>query len=172
MAKVRSLNVAGRKVGVVGLDELLEAQGKELASLPAPTARQRLLEELSRQNYIPAAARQAYADAFYRELLRHAGLPVPDEAREESSVLILGPGCAQCDASERTVMEILSAEQLQVSVDHVRDPVAIAEMGVVAVPALLVGQRVLFAGRIPPKAKLRNLLLSALRSPASSGDER
>ncbi|SHF97700.1 Thioredoxin domain-containing protein [Desulfacinum infernum DSM 9756] len=172
MKKVRPLNVAGRKVGVVGLDELLEERGRELAQLPPEAARKEMLEALSRDNYIPAGVRDAYGEAFYRELLRFAGLPVPTDDQAEPTVVILGPGCAQCDNLERTVLEILNQEGLQAVVEHVRDPAAIGEMGIVAVPALMVGRRVLFAGRVPPKGQVRKLLLSALGPSGSHGDER
>ncbi|MBC7360459.1 MAG: thioredoxin family protein [Desulfacinum sp.] len=172
MKKVRPLNVSGRKVGVVGLEELLEERGRELAQLPPEAAKKELLDVLARENYIPGGARDAYGEAFHRELLRFAGLPVPTDDQAEPTVVILGPGCAQCDDLERTVLEILNQEGLQAGVEHVRDPAAIGDMGIVAVPALRVGRRVLFAGRVPPKGQVRKLLLSALGPSASQEDER
>mgnify|MGYP001036743159 FL=1 len=171
MKSVRQLRIGKQMVGLVGLDEALQETALSMNSgRPPEEVKEALLQRLSTDNYIPAGARADYGEALYREWQRFVGQsPAPDEPPEEMSVLVVGPGCAQCDALERTVMDILNEEKISVGVDHVRDPVAIGEMGILGVPALVVGRQVLFSGRVPSKPELKKRLVQALKTASSSG---
>lgn len=162
MKSIRQVRIGGHTVGLVGLDEVLQDLAESLKGQSPDKIQEILMQRVAEDNYIPAGARPAYQEALYREWRRYVGEPVKEEG-PEASVLVLGPGCAQCDALERTVMEILSEENLAVSVDHVRDPGTIGEMGILGVPALVVKGRVLFSGRVPLKAELKKRLLQALK---------
>ncbi|ROQ92348.1 thioredoxin family protein [Desulfosoma caldarium] len=163
MKSIRQIRIDGQTVGVVGLDEALQELADSLKGQPREAVEEVLLERLAKDNYIPSGARNAYGKALYREWQRFVGEAVQDEPEQAPSILVVGPGCAQCDALEKTVMEILSEEKLAVNVDHVRDPVAIGEMGILGVPALVVKGRVVFSGRVPLRAELKKLLLQALK---------
>ncbi|MEJ5365264.1 MAG: thioredoxin family protein [Desulfosoma sp.] len=169
MKSVRQLRIGTQTVGLVGLDEALQETALCAKAGRSPDEiKESLLQLLAKDNYIPSGARADYAKALYREWQRFVGEPVTeDEPPQEMSVLVVGPGCAQCDALERAVMDILNEEKISVSVDHVRDPVAIGEMGILGVPALVVGRQVLFSGRVPPKPELKKRLVQALKSAAS-----
>lgn len=163
MKSIRQIRIDGHAVGMVGLDEALQEMAGSLKGQSRDAIEQGLLDRLAKENYIPSSARKAYGTALYREWQRFVGEPVEEEPAEAPSILVVGPGCAQCDALEKTVMEILSEEKLAVSVDHVRDPVAIGEMGILGVPALVVKGRVVFSGRVPLRAELKKRLLQALK---------
>jgi len=169
MKSVRQIRIGKQTVGLVGLDEALQELALSLGSSRSPDeVKEALLQRLSEDNYIPFGARADYGEALYREWQRFLGEPVAEgEPSEEMSILVVGPGCAQCDALERTVMDILNEERISVSVDHVRDPVAIGEMGILGVPAVVVGRQVLFSGRVPSKPELKKRLVQALKTASS-----
>lgn len=61
----RMIEVGGREVGMVGLDELF-VELSELASEIEPgSLRRKLLEGAARRNYVPEALRGEYAEALY-----------------------------------------------------------------------------------------------------------
>ncbi|HMN11331.1 MAG TPA: thioredoxin family protein [Bellilinea sp.] len=69
-------------------------------------------------------------------------------------VSILGPGCFDCLAVEETValgIEQLSQYHLDVdiSIEHVQDPLKIREYMPRATPGLVIDDKVVCAGRIP-----------------------
>ncbi len=164
MKSVKRLRIGGQEVGLVGLDEAFQDLAESLTGRPRDEVQETLLQRLAQDNYIPSGARKAYAEALFREWQRFVGEPVEEDPMVETpSVLVVGPGCAQCDALEKTVMEILSEEKLSVNMEHVRDPVAIGEMGILGVPALVVKGRVLFSGRIPLRTELKKRLVQALK---------
>lgn len=165
MKSVRQVRIGKQTVGLVGLEEALEDVASSHRGRSPEEVTEALLQRLAKDNYIPSGARGDYAKALAREWRRFVGEPFEEEEPSDSmSVLVVGPGCARCDVLERTVMEILAEEKIPANVDHVRDPIAIGEMGILGVPALVVGRQVLFSGRIPPRPELKKRLMQALRS--------
>lgn len=70
------------------------------------------------------------------------------------NIKILGPGCFNCFAMEETV--VLSLEQLserypdlEITLQHVQDPVEIRQYPIFATPGLVINEKVTCAGRIP-----------------------
>lgn len=164
MKSVRQVRIGTQTVGLVGLDEALEAIASSHRGRSLEEVTEALLQRLATDNYIPSGARGDYAKALSREWRRFVGEPLEEEEPADAlSVLVVGPGCAQCDALERLVMDILNEEKISVSVDHVRDPVAIGEMGILGVPAVVVGRQVLFSGRVPTRPELKKRLVQALQ---------
>ncbi len=76
-------------------------------------------------------------------------------------VKILGPGCANCDRLEEMVRAVLAELDMAAELDHVRDPMAIAEWGMVQTPALVVGNRIVCSGRLPHPEDIRGWLQEA-----------
>ncbi len=64
-------------------------------------------------------------------------------------IKVLGPGCANCERLETMVRTVMAENAIAAELDHVRDPVAIAEWGIVPTPALVIGDRIVSAGRLP-----------------------
>lgn len=79
----------------------------------------------------------------------------------EAKVLILGSGCANCNALERSVREAMAELGLEEEVGHVTDFGQIAAYGVMSTPALVVDGKVLSAGRVLNREQARGLLRTA-----------
>ncbi len=171
MKSIREIRVGGHSIGIVGLDEALKELAPALRAMTSRAVREALLSHLARENYIPDASREAYGEAFYREYLRFIGEPVEQDGQREPMVTVVGPGCPQCERLHRTVLEVLSEIGIAVRVEQVRDLSAIAETGVLGTPALLMGDRILAVGTVPPKAQIRRRILEMLDD-GSSGTKR
>ncbi|MBW1956747.1 MAG: thioredoxin family protein [Deltaproteobacteria bacterium] len=150
--------VGGQRVGIIGLKETLQ---EVAARLKEEEIKEVLLSSLSAKNYIPEKVKEDYRTAFFREYKKFIGEPVEEDAGGGLQIKILGPGCPNCDALEQTVMGILAETGISADVEHVRDPIAIAEFGVMGTPALVLNGRVKAVGKIPPKAALRNMIKGA-----------
>ncbi len=73
---VRQILVAGVKVGLVGLDEILE-QVKAMQPMSDDETAQKLLELTSKQNYMTPSRREDHKCALLREFKRFMGEDVP-----------------------------------------------------------------------------------------------
>jgi len=74
-------------------------------------------------------------------------------------IKVLGPGCRACDQLADLVTEIVRAVGLSdQSISRVREIDEIAEYGPTPMPALLVNDQLLAAGRLPSKSRLTELL--------------
>ena len=74
------------------------------------------------------------------------------------NIQILGPGCKRCDALTATTRQALAELGRDASIEKITDPIAIATMGVMATPGLVVDGRVVLAGTIPNVDKVKELL--------------
>lgn len=157
----RTISVAGRKVGLSGLDEALAALGPEWEARPEAEIAAALLARLGRDNYIPSAARADYAAALVREFRQSRGLPVAPAAAAGLEVKVLGMGCARCEELTAKVMNLMAGLGLAGEVEHVRDIKEIAAYGVMGSPALVINGKVLAVGSVPPEASLKQWLQEA-----------
>lgn len=73
-------------------------------------------------------------------------------------VKVLGPGCTNCKNLERVTREALEALGLEAVVEKVTDYPTIVGYGVMSTPALVVDDRVVFSGRVPTSAEVRQVL--------------
>jgi len=73
-------------------------------------------------------------------------------------LLVLGPGCSRCRMLADRVKE--AAEQLGIKYEIIKftDVNAIAGFGVMTTPALIVGGKLMFQGRVPSVEELKNML--------------
>jgi len=76
-------------------------------------------------------------------------------------IKVLGTGCAKCDRLEEMVRTVVAEEGIAVEIDHVRDPLAIAQWGLVQTPALVVGEQIVSSGRLPETDEIRIWLREA-----------
>ena len=111
-------------------------------------------EKLAKKNYIPATAKDLYEQAFHREYKRHIGEPVADEAPEKLRIRVLGPGCPRCEKLERDIRQILAQHSLAADLEYINDPLEIANYGVLALPVLIINDKVVSSGITPSIAKL------------------
>jgi len=85
------------------------------------------------------------------------------------TVKVLGSGCASCRALERTAtqaLEMLLDEEpdLEATVEHISDFLEIERYAVLAMPALVVNERLVCSGRLPKKEEILNWYRAAIRS--------
>jgi len=73
-------------------------------------------------------------------------------------IKVLGPGCARCKALEKSVFNALAELDIAANVSKVEDVVKIMEYGIISTPALVINEKVIFSGRIPSNADLKEIL--------------
>lgn len=78
------------------------------------------------------------------------------------NVKVLGPGCMNCVRLANVTEEALRELGLAVPVEKVTSYEEILSYGIMRTPALVVNGEVKFAGHIPPKDKIVEVLSQAL----------
>ncbi|MDH5298461.1 MAG: thioredoxin family protein [Desulfobulbaceae bacterium] len=76
-------------------------------------------------------------------------------------IMIAGPGCGRCQATEKVVREVVKDLGLVAAVEHVYDVSAYAKLGVMLTPAILVDGKIVFAGRVPTREELQQVIPEA-----------
>lgn len=79
----------------------------------------------------------------------------------QPSVVILGGGCAKCNALEAATLEALKELGMDTAIRHVKDYAQIAAYGVMSTPALVVDGKVLSSGRVLPREEIVRLISAA-----------
>jgi len=77
-------------------------------------------------------------------------------------ILVLGPGCYNCEKLEKLCRETVDEHELPVQIEKVTDLNRIAELGVTMTPGLIVAGKLVSSGRIPRKSDILDWLRSAL----------
>ena len=155
---VTPVRINKQSIGLVGFKQIVEEMAEPFADSSDIEVRDELIRRISRKNYIPDAAKEAYGKALLREFNKFLGRPYEEEAPEGLEVKVLGPGCARCEGLERDVMEVMAEMKLAGAVEHVRDIKEIASYGVMGTPALVVNGKVVSVGKVPSKAKIKKWL--------------
>lgn len=70
------------------------------------------------------------------------------------SVKVYGPGCKRCEATVEMVRAAAGRLGIEVDVEKITDPRAIAMAGVISTPGIAVDGRLVHAGGLPDAAKL------------------
>lgn len=162
MASITQIHVKGRLVGIIDLEEAIEAARRE--NLGYEEAKNFLLERIQRRNYVPSGLEQEYGQALGRLYCQRTGLLFPESLPEQPpslTIRILGLGCSNCDRLEQEVMSVLTELNLGADIFHVRDVKEISSYGVMGTPALVVNGKVASVGSIPSKAKIKEIILKA-----------
>ncbi len=69
-------------------------------------------------------------------------------------VKVLGAGCARCRLLEAAVQKVVSTRGLQVEIEKVTDFDEITKWAVLALPGLVVNDKLVSAGRIPSESEI------------------
>lgn len=88
-----------------------------------------------------------------------ASTPAPKEA--ESSVKVLGGGCAKCNQLEAATVAALEELGMDTAIEHVTDFSVIASYGVMTTPALVVDGKVVSYGKVLKQGEVVALLQKA-----------
>ena len=75
-------------------------------------------------------------------------------------IQIAGPGCPNCQNTERNVIDACAALDLAADISHVTNIADILELGVMRTPAVVIGGEVVISGRVPTVSELKNLLVN------------
>lgn len=81
-------------------------------------------------------------------------------------IKVLGMGCPKCKALTAEVQRAIAATGVEAEISKVEDIDGILAYGVAMTPALVVGEKVLSAGRIPREAEIAGWLREASASEA------
>lgn len=73
-------------------------------------------------------------------------------------IKVLGPGCAKCEQTEKTVKEAVAEKGIDARIDKVTDVMEIAKYGVFGTPAVVVDGEVKSVGKIPKKEEVLSWL--------------
>lgn len=73
-------------------------------------------------------------------------------------VEILGTGCKKCQQLAANARTAIAALQVEATVLHITDPIAIAQRGVMSTPALTVNGKVVSKGKVITSEEIQRLL--------------
>lgn len=155
------IRVTDCDVGIMGLKQAIQEIAESHADRSEAEIESALVERLSARNYIAGSARNEYGKAFLREYKKFLGQSYQEEADGTISVVILGPGCAQCNNLEQLVMRALIELQLPASPEHITDIKEIAKYGFMPTPALIINGKIMAKGTVPNINKIKEWLKQA-----------
>jgi Thioredoxin domain len=159
--EITRINVGGHATGIIGLKPILEEVAEEFKGRTDDEIEAELLNRLSHKNYISSRTRDVYAQAFLREYKKIVGEPFENTEDDGLEIKVLGPGCPRCEKLEQDLMAMMTELNIAARLEHVRDPIEIANYGVIGSPALIINGEIKTAGSVPPKNKLKEWLLEA-----------
>ena len=73
-------------------------------------------------------------------------------------IKVLGPGCPKCKTLEEATRNAVSELGIDANVSKVDDIVQIMNYGVVRTPALVIDEKVIFSGKVPNVAELKEII--------------
>jgi small redox-active disulfide protein 2 len=81
-------------------------------------------------------------------------------------IKVLGPGCAKCQSLEKTVKEVVAALKLDIRVEEIKDIKEIMQYPILMTPGLVINGKVVMSGKVPSKAEVERLIITALDAEA------
>jgi small redox-active disulfide protein 2 len=75
-----------------------------------------------------------------------------------TSIKVLGTGCANCKSLERATMSAVSELNIIVDIEKVEDIQKIITYEVMRTPALVINEKVALYGRVPSVAELKEII--------------
>jgi small redox-active disulfide protein 2 len=75
-------------------------------------------------------------------------------------IQIAGPGCPNCQNTERNVIDACAALDFAADVSHVTNIADILDLGVMRTPAVVIDGEVVISGRVPTVSELKNMLVN------------
>ena len=152
-------------VGIVGLDDIIKKTAKIHQDKSDEDIKNILLREITVNNYVPPAAQGAYGHSLLREFKIAQGLLVAEEPSHGLNIAVLGMGCVRCSQLENDVRDLLSEMKIAANLHHITDLKEIAHYGLLGSPALVINNKVLSVGEVPPKSKIRQWIIEAYNPP-------
>jgi hypothetical protein len=153
--EIKQVMINGRLTGISGLTEVIKEVAGISGNFSDEEIQKKLLELVAVRNYIPASAHEAYGKAILREFKIAQGKHVDEEPFSGFRIAVLGAGCMRCTQLESDVRDILSELNIAADLQHIVDLKEISRYGLMGLPALVIGNKVLAVGEVPPKNKIR-----------------
>jgi small redox-active disulfide protein 2 len=75
-----------------------------------------------------------------------------------ASIKVLGPGCSKCKTLESLTREVVAEHSFDATVSKVEDIVEIMGYHILATPALVINEKVVFKGGVPSRAQITALI--------------
>ena len=167
-AKITQVRVGKNLIGLRGLKEAFE-EVREQTWETREQAQEDFFARVAAQNYLPPTSREAYRLALDREFCRLQGEEVAPPAAAGLEIKLLGLGCAGCQHFYQLLINILAAKQMEASLQYITEPALLKDYQVRALPALIINDHVVLAGRIPQPKELENLLVAAKKQMGQEG---
>ena len=158
---VKQVMIDNRLIGIVGLEEAIEKAKIACPEKSDSEISDFLTSAIADQNYLPSAARETYGKALLREYKIAMNLPVDPEPLSGLNILVLGMGCARCDQLQSDLRDVLSEMQIAADIRHITDAKEISHFGVLGAPALVINNKVVAVGQVPPKSLIRQWITDA-----------
>ncbi len=73
-------------------------------------------------------------------------------------IQIAGPGCPNCQNTERNVMNACAELDLAADISHVTNIAEILDLGVMRTPAVVIDGEIVISGRVPTVSELKATL--------------
>lgn len=77
------------------------------------------------------------------------------------NVKVLGTGCVNCQRLEASVRRVVAAQGIEAQIEKITDLNEIMNYALLATPGLVVNEKLVAAGRIPPDDKIAAWLTAA-----------
>ena len=78
------------------------------------------------------------------------------------NIKVLGPGCARCQQLEKSTREVVSELGIAAEIEDIKDMQKITSYPILSTPALVIDEKVVFYGKVPSKADLKQYIVTAL----------
>ncbi len=73
-------------------------------------------------------------------------------------IKILGTGCPNCKTLEKATRKIVAELNIEANISKEEDIMNIMNYGVMNTPGLVINEKVVFSGRVPPTKDLKELI--------------
>lgn len=73
-------------------------------------------------------------------------------------IKVLGTGCAKCQALEKVTLKAVDKSGVEATVEKVQDIADIMEYNVMAMPALVIDEKVVMKGKVPSVKEVISLI--------------
>lgn len=73
-------------------------------------------------------------------------------------IKILGPGCPKCKTLEKLTHEVIDEMGIKADISKVDDIVKIMNYGIMHTPGLVINNKVVFSGRVPSAAEIKEII--------------
>ena len=161
MTEIAQIRIEKHMTGVIGLKDVLVETAEQSSGITDHEISRLLVQKLSKKNYIPSNVTDLYGTALLREYKKHMGQAVEELPVEGIQIKVLGAGCTSCDRLEQEMMAAIEETGIEADLEHIRDLKEISRYGVMGSPALVINGKVKFAGKVPSRNTLKDLIKQA-----------